>query len=303
MITFLRIIKSGFKNLFRNAWLSIAATAIMVITLVIVSVFSFSALFLQNQLAVIRDKIDLTVFLSEKASQEDVTKLQEEIKGLENVKNVTYISKADALERLRESSKDGEQLARTAEEIGNPLPASIEVKTTSLDDLATLDAKIRTLPEASAITQTSLQDNNVRKQVVENINKISQGVSRIGTIISVAFLIVSLLIIFNTIRMAIFTRREEIDIMKLVGATKWYIRGPFLVEGAVYGIIGATIAIAIAIPSLNFAKPLFVNYFSTTDVIDFVSARYNLVITGMYALGMFIGTTSSYLAISRHLKL
>lgn len=303
MITFWRIIKSGFKNLFRNAWLSIAATAIMVITLVIVSVFSFSALFLQNQLTVIRDKIDLTVFLNDKASQEEVTKLQEEIKGLENVKDVRYISKADALERLRTSSKDGEQLARTAEEIGNPLPASIEVKTASLDDLAALDSKIRTLPEASAITQTSLQDNNVRKQVVENINKISQGVSRIGTIISVAFLIVSLLIIFNTIRMAIFTRREEIDIMKLVGATKWYIRGPFLVEGAVYGIIGATIAIAIAIPALNLAKPLMANYFSTTDVVDFVSARYNLVISGMYALGMFIGTTSSYLAISRHLKL
>ncbi|MCC7543121.1 ABC transporter permease [bacterium] len=303
MITFWRIIKSGFKNLFRNAWLSIAATAIMVITLVIVSVFAFSALFLQNQLSVIRDKIDLTIFLSEKATQEDITKLQEGIKGFDNVKGVTYISKADALERLRTSSKDGEQLARTAQEIGNPLPASIEVKTESLDNLDKLDSDIRALPQGNVISQTSLQDNNVRKQIVENINKISQGVSRIGTIISVAFLIVSLLIIFNTIRMAIFTRREEIDIMKLVGATKWYIRGPFLVEGAVYGIIGATIAIAITIPALNFAKPLFVNYFSTTDVIDFVASRYNLVISGMYALGVMIGATSSYLAISRHLKL
>ncbi len=303
MITFWRIIKSGFKNLFRNAWLSIAATAIMVITLVIVSVFAFSALFLKNQLEVIREKIDLTVFLVDKAQPEDVTKLQNDIQGLENVKGVRYVSKADALERLRTSSKDGEQLARTAEEIGNPLPASIEVKTKSLDNLDGLDAKIRSLPQANLIAQTSLQDNNVRKQVVENINKISQGVSRIGSIVSVAFLIVSLLIIFNTIRMAIFTRREEIDIMKLVGATKWFIRGPFLVEGAVYGVIGATIAIAIAIPSLNFAKPLFVNYFSTTDVIDFVSARYGLVVGGMYGLGILIGVSSSYLAISRHLKL
>ena len=303
MITFWRIIKSGFKNLFRNAWLSIAATAIMVITLVIVSVFAFSALFLKNQLEVIREKIDLTVFLVDKAAPEDVTKLQNDIQGLENVKGVRYVSKADALERLRTSSKDGEQLAKTAQEIGNPLPASIEVKTKSLDNLDALDAKIRNLPQGNLISQTSLQDNNVRKQVVENINKISQGVSRIGSIVSVAFLIVSLLIIFNTIRMAIFTRREEIDIMKLVGATKWFIRGPFLVEGAVYGVIGATIAIAIAIPSLNFAKPLFVNYFSTTDVIDFVSARYGLVVGGMYGLGIMIGVTSSYLAISRHLKL
>jgi len=303
MITFWRILKSGCKNLFRNAWLSIAATAIMVITLVIVAFFSFSALFLQNQLQAIRNKIDLTIFIKDEATAEQTQQLSSSIKALDKVQGVTYVSKLDALERLRTSSKDGEKLAKTAIDIGNPLPASLEVKTTSLEKLSDLDAEIRKVPQANLIASSSLEDSDVRKKVVERIVQISKAVSQVGTIISVAFLVVSLLIIFNTIRMAIFTRREEIDIMKLVGATKWFIRGPFLVEGAVYGIIGAIIAIAITFPLINFAKPLFVSYFNAAEVLTFVSDRASLVVLSMFGLGIAIGVSSSYLAISRHLKL
>ncbi|MEI7818609.1 MAG: permease-like cell division protein FtsX [bacterium] len=294
---------SGFKNVFRNAWLSIAATAIMVITLVIVSFFAFSALFFQNQLTAIRDKIDLSLFLKDDAGVDDVKRLGEGIRGISNVKAVVYVSKAEALERLRTSSKDGESLAKTATEIGNPLPASLEVKTNSLDNLSGLNDEIKKLPQANLIASSSLENSDVRKKVVENIIQISRAVSRVGSVISIAFLVVSLLIIFNTIRMAIFTRREEIDIMKLVGATKWFIRGPFLIEGAVYGIIGATIAITIAFPLVNVARPLFVSYFAAGDVLTFIADRAGLIILSMYSLGITIGVSSSYLAISRHLKL
>lgn len=303
MITFWRVFKVGFRNLFRNAWLSIAATAIMVITLVIVAFFAFSALFLQNQLQSVKDKIDLTIFLKEEATPAQVADFRSEITSMENVKEVVYISKADALERLRTGSKDGEKLAKTAVDIGNPLPASLEVRTTKLDNLESLNNQIKTTKNANLIASSSIDDSDVRQKVVERIVSISRGVSNIGTIISSAFLVVSLLIIFNTIRMAIFTRREEIEIMKLVGGTKWFIRGPFLVEGAMYGVIGATIAIAIAIPLISFARPLFVSYFNAAEVLSFVSDRIWLVALATYALGIFIGIISSFMAISRHLKL
>lgn len=303
MITFWRVCKTGFRNLFRNAWLSIAATAIMVVTLVIVAFFSFSALFLQNQLEAVRDKIDLTLFLKDEATPDQVKQLQAYAQTLPNVKNVNYVTKDDALERLRASSKDGEKLAKTAQEIGNPLPASLEVRTSSLEKLDELDKTLRESSGSGIIASSSLQDSDVRKKIVERIVSISNAVSKVGTIISSAFLVISLLIIFNTIRMAIFTRREEIEIMKLVGATKWFIRGPFLVEGSMYGIIGATIAILISIPLINFARPLFISYFNAQEVITFVSNRMVLVAIATYALGVFIGIVSSYLAISRHLKL
>lgn len=303
MITFWRIFKTGFRNLFRNAWLSIAATAIMVITLVIVAFFAFSALFLQNQLQAVRDKIDLTVFLKEEATPNQVDSLKSEISGLDSVREVTYVSKAEALNRLRTGSKDGEKLAQTALDIGNPLPASLEVRTRDLENLQAINEQIKQAKTSGIISSTSIDDSDVREKVVERIVSISRGVSNIGTIISSAFLIISLLIIFNTIRMAIFTRREEIEIMKLVGGTKWFIRGPFLIEGAMYGVIGATIAIAIALPLIGFARPLFISYFNAADVLSFVSDRMVLVTLATFSLGIFIGIASSYMAISRHLKL
>lgn len=303
MITLWRMFKTGFRNLFRNAWLSIAATAIMVVTLVIVAFFAFSALFLQNQLAAVREKIDLTVFLKDEATPDQVKQLQANIQTLENVAEVQYVSKTDALERLRTSSKDGEQLAKTATEIGNPLPASLEVRTETLDNLDSLNSQIKADSAAVIVASTSNDDSDVRRKVVDRIVSISNGVSRVGTVISVAFLLISLMIIFNTIRMAIFTRREEIEIMKLVGATNWYIRGPFLIEGAMYGIIGATIAMAITLPLINVAKPLFTSYFDASDVVTFVTDRIFLVTLAMYTLGIVIGVLSSFLAISRHLKL
>ncbi len=303
MITLWRMFKTGFRNLFRNAWLSIAATAIMVVTLVIVAFFAFSALFLQNQLAAVREKIDLTVFLKDEATPDQVKQLQANIQTFENVAEVRYVSKTDALERLRTSSKDGEQLAKTATEIGNPLPASLEVRTETLENLDSLNSQIKADGAAVIVASTSNDDSDVRRKVVDRIVSISNGVSKVGTVISVAFLLISLMIIFNTIRMAIFTRREEIEIMKLVGATNWYIRGPFLIEGAMYGIIGATIAMAITLPLINVARPLFTSYFNASDVVTFVTDRIFLVTLAMYTLGIVIGTLSSFLAISRHLKL
>lgn len=303
MITLWRVFKTGFRNLFRHAWLSIAATAIMVITLVIVAFFAFSALFLQNQLQAVKEKIDLTIFLKDEATPDQVNQLKTDIIAMDNVRGVIYVSKDDALERLRASSKDGEKLAKTAKDIGNPLPASVEVRTKELENLEGLNQQIKDSKQSAIIASSSIDDSDVRKKIVERIVSISRAVSNIGTIISVAFLVISLLIIFNTIRMAIFTRREEIEIMKLVGGTKWFIRGPFLVEGAMYGLIGATIAIAIALPLINFARPLFVSYFNAADVLAFISDRMILVTLAMYSLGVLIGIISSFMAISRHLKL
>ena len=188
MITLWRMFKTGFRNLFRNAWLSIAATAIMVVTLVIVAFFAFSALFLQNQLAAVREKIDLTVFLKDEATPDQVKQLQANIQTFDNVAEVRYVSKTDALERLRTSSKDGERLAKTATEIGNPLPASLEVRTETLENLDSLNSQIKADSGAIIVASTSNDDSDVRRKVVDRIVSISSGVSKVGTVISVAFL-------------------------------------------------------------------------------------------------------------------
>lgn len=304
MITLWRVFKSGFRNTFRNAWLSTAATAIMAVTLLIMTFFAFSIFFVRSQLNEVQQKIDLTVFISDDAKDEQIKALQNKVLQTGGVESVEFVSKADALKRLENSSEEGKKLAKSATEIGNPLPASLEVKLEKLDDIGGINKQIRELPEAVIITETSYdsRDDN-RKGVIENVIKISNGVTRVGAILSIVFLVIALLIIFNTIRMAIFTRREEIEIMKLVGATKWFIRGPFIVEGSMYGVFGATIATIALIPIGRVAGQFLVDKFNAGQAMAYFGTNFWLVVLCIYALGIFIGAVSSWLAISRHLKL
>ena len=304
MITLWRVFKSGFRNTFRNAWLSTAATAIMAVTLLIMTFFAFSIFFVRSQLNEVQQKIDLTVFISDDAKDEQIKALQNKVLQSGGVESVEFVSKADALKRLENSSEEGKKLAKSATEIGNPLPASLEVKLEKLDDIGGINKQIRELPEAVIITETSYdsRDDN-RKGVIENVIKISNGVTRVGAILSIVFLVIALLIIFNTIRMAIFTRREEIEIMKLVGATKWFIRGPFIVEGSMYGVFGATIATIALIPIGRVAGQFLVDKFNAGQAMAYFGTNFWLVVLCIYALGIFIGAVSSWLAISRHLKL
>lgn len=304
MTTFLRIWRSGFRNIFRNAWLSTAATAIMVVTILIMTFFAFTTIFVRTQLAQVREKIDLSIFLSDDATQKQIEALQSKIGTLDNVEAVNLITKTDALKRLQSSSSEGEKLAKSAESIGNPLPASFEVKLTNIDNISDTNGKVRALEEAKIITDTSFdnRDDN-RKGVVENIIKISNSVSRIGLILSIVFLIIALLIIFNTIRMAIFTRREEVEIMKLVGATKWFIRGPFLVEGTLYGVFGAIISLLLIIPFARAVTPFLIEKLGAGPSLDYFIGHFWLVSIGMFAIGIFIGVVSSWLALIRYLKI
>lgn len=304
MITFWRVFKSGFRNTFRHAWLSTAATAIMVVTLLVMTFFAFSIYFVQTQLKEVQQKIDLTLFLSDDSKEEEIKLLQNKVLQINGVSSVEYISKADALKRLAASSSEGEKLAKSAKEIGNPLPSSLEVKLTKLDDIAPINQQIRGLAEAKIVTETSFdsRDDN-RKGVIENVIKISNGIARVGGVLSLVFLVIALLIIFNTIRMAIFTRREEIEIMKLVGATKWFIRGPFIVEGSLYGVFGATLALISLVPISRAVMPFLVDKLNAGITVDYFAANLWLVVLCIYGLGIFIGAVSSWLAISRHLKL
>jgi len=304
MITFWRVFKSGFRNTFRNAWLSSAATVIMAVTLLIMTFFAFSIIFVRSQLNEVQKKIDLTVFISDEAGEAQIKELQNKLLQVDGVESVQFVSKADALKRLEDSSEEGKKLAKSATDIGNPLPSSLEVKLAKLDDIGGVNKRIRDLPEAVIITETSFdsRDDN-RKGVIENVIKISNGVTRVGAVLSVVFLLIALMIIFNTIRMAIFTRREEIEIMKLVGATKWFVRGPFIVEGSMYGVFGATIATITLVPIGRVAGQFLTDKFNAGSTVAYFGANFWLIVLCMDGLGILIGAVSSWLAISRHLKL
>lgn len=304
MITFWRIIQSGGRNFMRNAWLSTAATAVMTVTLSIVAISFISNLALTSTIKGVTDKIDVSVYLKSGVTQEQVGAFTKSLKDSPNVAGVTYLSEAQAIAQYREQNKTNKQLLAALDIAGNALPSSLQIKAKDPKKLDDISAVVEQ-PDNKALLDPSAPPSYTgsRKTTIDKIVSFSNFFKSTGLVASAIFVIISTLIIFNTIRMAIFTRRDEIEIMKLVGATKWFIRGPFIVEAALYGIIGAFIAVTLSYVLLLGGGPKLGSYVDVKSTIEFFRNYPALVIGVEMLIGVLIGMFSSLLAMSRYLKL
>ncbi len=304
MVQFLRILKAGGRNFTRNAWLSAAATAVMTITLTLI-VFSYitnSAL--TSTVKSVTDKIDVSLYLADSTTPDQIQGIKDKLTQTGNVDSFIFISKADALAKYRRDNKSNDKLLQAISEADNPLPASIQIKAKDprkINVLADIAGRSDVRPLLDKTAPVSYNEKN--KKTIDRIVSISNFIRTAGLIGSVIFIIISTLIIFNTIRMAIFTRRDEIEIMKLVGATKWFIRGPFIFEAALYGIFAAIIALALSYSLLLEGAPKLGAYIDVNSTIAFFRHYPLLIVSIEIVIGVMIGTFSSLLAMSRYLKL
>lgn len=301
MNTLIRIFKAGFKNLFRNAWLSTAATAVMLITLLIILTTLISNMALNTTIKGILTKIDVSIYLKDSTTQAQIKNLQAELSQVENVASIQYVSKLDALARYREQNKNNQKLLQAVNELDNPLPASLEVKAKDQKNLTPIADFVNRSDVKPLVDSTSYEKD--RKITIDRIIRVSNFINATGLMASLLFTIISILIIFNTIRMAIYSRREELEIMKLIGATKWFIRGPFLCEASLYGFIASIIALVLIYLFLQGIGPKIATYIDFTSTIQFFKHNIILITLGELAVSIVIGATSSMLAMARYLKL
>jgi cell division transport system permease protein len=304
MLQFWRIMQAGAQNFTRNLWLSMAATVVMTVTLVVVALSFISSWTLASTIKDVTDKLDYSVYLSNTSTEANRQQFLSRLKNLENVAKVRYITQAQAVELYKEQNKNNPSLVAGVDQVKDSIPASFQIKA---KDPAKLDSISQVVNDPA---YKDLLDPNAppsytgsRKATIDNIVRFSNFFQTAGLVLSVIFVIISTLIIFNTIRMAIFTRRDEIEIMKLVGATRWFIRGPFLIEAALYGVIAAAIATALSYSLLLGGGPQLSNYINVQGTIDFFRHYPHLVIAGEVIIGIIIGMFSSLLAMSRYLKL
>ncbi len=306
MIQLWRVLIAGARNFMRNAWLSTAATAVMTITLSIIIVSFISNSALTSTIKGVTDKIDISIYLKTDITPAQVQSLKSKLEANSNVESVTYKSRDEVLAQYRRDHANDTTLIKGLDITGNPLDPELHVQardpkkfSTIIDLVNQPDNKVYLDPDPKAAPSYSGQN----KVTIDRIVKISNFFKSTGLIASVIFVIISTLIIFNTIRMAIFTRKEEIEIMKLVGATKWFIRGPFVFEAALYGIVAAVIAASLTYALLLGAGPKLSSYIDVKSTIAFFRDYPALVIIGELVIGICIGAFSSLLAMSRYLKL
>ncbi len=305
-ITFWRMCRYGVNNFTRNAWLTIAATAVMTITLFVVFVSVVAHNVLLDTVDQLRDKVTMSIYLKTDTEQEDVDAVVAEVRKLDSVTEVTVKSPEQAREDFVQDNREDTGTLDAVKEATNKFPWTLTIRVVDINDtseLATLVAENEiVVAHIDPDREASFAGN--RRNAIESIGRAASFAQQAGIVMSAVFVGISMLIIFNTIRMAIFNRREEIQMMKLIGAEKSFIRGPFLVEAIVYGFFAAIIATVLGFGLMVLATPALESYEiaiqGTQNLITFYAG---FVLLAMIVIGAIIGVISSLLATRRYLKI
>lgn len=305
-ITFLRMCRYGVNNFTRNAWLTLAATAVMTITLFVVFVSVTAHNVLVDTVDQLRDRVSMSIYLKTEATQEQVDAAVAEVKELPSVMSVEVRSPEAARENFVEQNKKDAGTLDAVKEATNRFPWTLSVKVTDINDTTPLVEVVEKNEKVSSVIDPNRDPSfaGSRRSAIESIGRTAEFAQRIGIIISVVFVGISMLIIFNTIRMAIFNRREEIQMMKLIGAERSFIRGPFLVEAIVYGFFAALLATVMGYSLFYLATPALLTYdINIQPTQDLIMYYAGFILLGMIVIGGIIGTISSLLATRRYLKI
>lgn len=294
-----RIVKAGLISFWRNGWVSVATILVMVMALFVIGSLLFGKALLLSALDDLQDKVDVTVYFKTDASEEDVVSIQDSLLNLEEVKDVEYISQNQALELFRGRHADNSLIIQSLDELGdNPLGASLNIKAKNPSQYE----NIARFLEAGVFASIDKVNYHQNKVVIDRLAAILQASKKVGTGISVVLTLVALLVTFNTIRLAIYTTREEIKIMRLVGASNRYIRGPFVVEGVLYGFVSSAVAMVLFYPLTLWLGPAAESFFGGINLFGYYLTNFFEIFMILLLIGVGSGVFSSWIAARRYLK-
>ncbi len=299
-----RVMRLGFVNFWRNGYVSLASVLIMTVALLVISGLLLSRAVLLSTADQIKSKVDVNVYLVTSAGEEETLALQKKIQGLAEVDTVTVSSREEELERFRARHENDELTLQALDEIGgNPLGASINIKAkdpSNYESIAEFLDTEKQKSESSIIDKINYSKN---KSAIDALNRILLASKTLGGAIALFFIVISVLISLNTIRLTIYMAREEISVMRLVGASTRYIRGPFVVNGLMYGVSSTILTLIILLPLTYWAGPYTEGLGSGLNVFSYYLSHI-FSITGILLIsGFVIGGLSSYLAVKKYLKI
>lgn len=305
-LAFVRMCRYGVNNFTRNAWLTIAATAVMTITLLIILLTVVAQNVLSDTAAEVGKNIDRSIYLKTGTTEQEAKPIMDDLRKLSNVESVSFVSSEAGRSKVAQENKADMGVLSALNEATNKIPATIRISLKDVNNTKQLVEFVNTNQPLKEYIDAARRPSFMgdRKAATDTIADWTAAAQKIGIGASVVFMAISMLIIFNTIRMAIFNRKDEIEMMKLIGADKNFIRGPFVVEAVVYGFIAAVIATGVGLAILYSARAGVGEWgLNIRPTLDMFTMYIGFVLLGMIALGAIIGMISSFLATRRYLKI
>ncbi len=283
----------AFKSLFRNKTISIATIVNIVVTLTIYGVFLILMRVVVSNVNDVESRLQLKVYLKDSITIEEQEVIRGKIESIDGIESIYYESKTEALENFKSQLQDYTWMIEGYDENNNPLPSSYVVKIKTPEVTEAIEASLNGLP--------GIDDIGSDKILVREVSKISNFIRWAWGILSFILIVVSLFLIMNTIKLTIYSRRKEIYIMKFVGATDWFIRWPFIIEGMILGIIGAVISIVIVYYSYFYIYSFLI----TRNLFSYLVSPSSILIellVHFFSIGILVGIVGSILSLRKFLK-
>jgi cell division transport system permease protein len=299
-----RVFRAGLTSFWRNGFVSLSSLVVMFIALFIISSLIFTSAILRFSLQEIKDKVDINVYMTTKASEADIFSLKKSIEAMGDV-TVIYTSREKALADFKERHKDDALTLSALSELGeNPLTASLSIKAKEPSQYEGIAKFLGGEDPLSGGDNPIIEKINYyqNEEVITRLTKITEAAGTVGFWVAVLFLIISVIITFNTIRLAIFISKDEISVMRLVGASERYVKGPFVVSGILYGIVSAALVMVVFLGLTYWLGNLSKNFFVGLDLFDFYLKNFGQIFLIIFGSGVALGAISSYLAVRKYLK-
>ncbi len=303
LTTLRRIFKYGFLSFLRNGSVSLATVLVMTLALFIIASSMYADAALKATLAELKKQVDINVYFVPDAELAKIKEVQSKLNSLPEVQSTKLVEAEEVLRKFKERHKDDALTIQSIEELGtNPFGAMLQIEAKSPDQYESIANYLNKIQKEqgqnSIIEKVNFTDSKGAIDALSSLIKSSKKI----TLVVIAFLVfVSVLIVYNTIRLAVYTNKEEISVMKLVGASDWYVQGPFIIEGALYGISAAILTLLILYPvSLWLAEPSK-NFLVVFDTWTFFTENFVNIAFLLLSVGVVLGVVSSFLSVNKYL--
>jgi cell division transport system permease protein len=302
-ISFFRAIKFGFQQFKRNLWLSIVTIILLVLPLLIVNLVLSLGAIAKATTASLHNKIEISVYFKAGVDNEQAQAFREELLKIPQIKDIELITREGELERFRQRHANDPAILESLNELGeNPFTASLVIKANKIEDYPYIMQILEQPAYNEFIEKKNFDDY---RQTISQINNLMKNIGKFGFGVAAIFCLIAILIVINSIRVAIYSHRDEIGIMRLVGASGGFIRGPFLIEAVIFSFLAMLITLLILYPGLNFVQPYLNNLFEDIEInlVQYFNNNF-LLIFGSEFLGILIlSILSTTFALRKYLKI